>query len=356
MDRSDVPRESSRNFDAIDAVAPLRISFVGGGTDFPHWYLEHGGAVVSATIDHVVRVRVTPRADRVVEVRSLDLDQMVAYHLDDGPVYDGALDLVKAAVDHIGVDEGLTVELSSEAPPGSGLGGSSALVTAVVAALGMLGGRSMDARALARTAYEIERTDLRIAGGWQDQYAAAFGGCNLLEFSRSGVGVRPVADAARLADLGRGLLLCYTGHVRRNVGLIDRQIALHAEGREETLLGMKRLQEMAYAVRDAIERTDLPGLGALLHDAFLAKKQMNPHITEDTPIETMLEAARAAGAFGGKVCGAGGGGYLLVAAPPAAHPAIRSALETLHGQFAPFTFQASGVRATRAGVTWTPTA
>ena len=341
---------------SIEAVAPLRISFVGGGTDFPHWYEEHGGAVLSATLDHVVRVRITPRDDRVVEVRSLDLDQLVAYHLDAGPVYDGALDLVKAAIVDAGTDVGITVEIRSEAPPGSGLGGSSALVTAVVAGLAMLGGRELDADALAKAAYRIEREDLGISGGWQDQYAAAFGGCNLIEFTRSGVRVQPVADASRMDRLAEGLLLCYTGHVRRNVGLIDRQIALHREGREETLLGMKRLQEMAYAMRDVVERTDLPGLGALLHEAFLAKKQMNPHITEHTPIETMLEAARGAGAFGGKVCGAGGGGYLLLAAPPANHPAIRTALQRLDGQFAPFGFTMAGVRARRGDETWAPNA
>jgi D-glycero-alpha-D-manno-heptose-7-phosphate kinase len=341
---------------SIDAVAPLRISFVGGGTDFPHWYNEHGGAVVSATIDHVVRVRVTPRDDRVVEVRSLDLDQLVAYHLDEGPVYDGGLDLVKAAIADAGLDVGITVEIRSEAPPGSGLGGSSALVTAVVAGLAMLGGRSLGAETLARTAYRIERDDLGISGGWQDQYAAAYGGCNLIEFSRAGVRVESVADPARMEGLAGGLLLCYTGRVRRNVGLIDRQIALHREGREETLLGMKRLQEMAYAMRDAIERTDLLGLGALLHEAFVAKKQMNPHIAEHTPIEAMLEAARQAGAYGGKVCGAGGGGYLLVAASPERHPAIRVALERLEGQFAPFGFTSVGVRARRGTDTWAPRA
>ena len=339
----------------IEAVAPLRISFVGGGTDFPHWYEEHGGAVLSATIDHVVRVRVTERSDRVVAVRSLDLDRLVAYHLDEGPIYDGALDLVKAAIERAGVDVGVDVEIRSEAPPGSGLGGSSALVTAVVAALAMLGARTFTASALADTAYRIEREDLRIAGGWQDQYAAAFGGCNLLVFSRSGVRVEPVADRERLATLAAGLLLCYTGHVRRNVGLIDRQIALHAEGREETLLGMKRLQEMAYAMRDAVQRADLPAVGGLLHDAFVAKQQMNPYIAEDTPIESMLAAARDAGAYGGKVCGAGGGGYLLVAARPDAHPAIRAALEAMGGEFAPFSFAATGVRATRGAATWAPT-
>jgi len=339
---------------SIDAVAPLRISFVGGGTDFPHWYDEHGGAVVSATIDHVVRVRITPRTDRLVEVRSLDLDQLVAYHLDEGPVYDGGLDLVKAAIADADTDVGISVEIRSEAPPGSGLGGSSALVTAVVAGLAMLGGRDMDAEALAHTAYRIEREDLGISGGWQDQYAAAYGGCNLIEFSRVGVRVNPVMDATGMDGLARGLLLCYTGRVRRNVGLIDRQIALHREGREETLLGMKRLQEMAYAMRDAIVRADLAGLGALLHEAFVAKKQMNPHIAEHTPIETMLEAARVTGAYGGKVCGAGGGGYLLLAAPLDRHTAIRTELERLGGQFAPFGFTPAGVRVRRGNRTWAP--
>jgi D-glycero-alpha-D-manno-heptose-7-phosphate kinase len=337
----------------IEAAAPLRISFVGGGTDFPHWYEEHGGAVLSATIDHVVRVRITTRADRVVAVRSLDLDQLVAYHLDEGPVYDGALDLVKAAIAHAGLAVGVDVQIRSEAPPGSGLGGSSALVTAVVAALSMLAGRTLGASELARTAYRIERRDLGIAGGWQDQYAAAFGGCNLLVFSRAGVRIEPV-EADRLAALADGLLLCYTGHVRRNVGLIDRQIAFHAEGREETLLGMKRLQEMAYAMRDAVARADLAAVGGLLHDAFLAKQQMNPHIVEGTPIEAMLAAARDAGAYGGKVCGAGGGGYLLLAAPSSAHPAVRTALTGMGGEFAPFMFTSAGVRATRGDAMWAP--
>jgi D-glycero-alpha-D-manno-heptose-7-phosphate kinase len=341
--------------DPVEAVVPLRISFVGGGTDFPHWYEEHGGAVLSATIDHVVRARVTRRADRVVEVRSLDLDQLVAYHLDDGPVYDGALDLVKAAIAHAGIEHGVSVEIRSEAPPGSGLGGSSAVVTAVVAALAALGEREIGAEEMARTAYRIEREDLRIAGGWQDQYAAAFGGCNLLEFSTEGTRVVPVADPERLERLGAGLLLCYTGGVRRNVGLIDRQIALHREGREETLLGMKRLQEMAYAMRDVVERVDLPALGHLLHEAFVAKKQMNPHITEGTGIEAMLDAADAAGAWGGKVCGAGGGGYLLIAAPLERQAAVRRALTSLGGQFAPFAFTSHGVRVAGGDTVWTPT-
>jgi len=339
----------------IDAVAPLRISFVGGGTDFPHWYVEHVGVVLSATIDHFVRVRLTPRDDREVVVRSLDLDELVRYHLDERPVYDGVMDLAKAAIERAGVHTGLELQIRSEAPPGSGLGGSSALVTAVVAALAMLEGRSLTARQLVEVSYVIEREDLGISGGWQDQYAAAFGGINLFEFSAAGVAVTPVGIAAETRrTLERNLLLCYTGYVRRHVGLIDRQIAFAREGREDTRLGLKRLSEMAYEMRDALEDDDPESVGVMLRQAFEAKKLMNPHIAEHTPIEAMLGAAQAAGAAGGKICGAGGGGYLLIYAEPEVQPAVRRELEQLGGQMAPLRFHGEGVRAFRGEATWAP--
>jgi D-glycero-alpha-D-manno-heptose-7-phosphate kinase len=340
----------------IRAVAPLRISFVGGGTDFPHYFEEHGGAVLSATIDHHVRISIVPRDDRQVIVRSLDLGHLVEYHLDAGPVYDGVMDLAKAAIARVGVPGGLEMDIASDAPAGSGLGGSSALVTGVVAGLAMLGGRAFDAGELARTCYAIEREDLGISGGWQDQYAAAFGGFNLFEFSRLGVVVSPIRAAPEtLARLERHLMLCYTGFVRRNVGLIDTQIGLYREGREETILGMKQLQEIAYAMREAVEDGDVDELGAMLRDAFVAKRRMNPHIAEHTPIEAMLSMAHAAGASGGKICGAGGGGYLLLYCRPSAQRAVREELVRLGGQFTPFTFRTEGVRAFRGDEVWAPT-
>ncbi len=339
----------------IRAVAPLRISFVGGGTDFPHYFVEHGGAVLSATIDHSVRVSIAPRDDRQVIVRSLDLGHLVEYHLDEGPVYDGVMDLAKAAIERIGVTTGLEMDIRSDAPAGSGLGGSSALVTAVVGGLAMLDGRAFTAHELARLAYSIERDDLNISGGWQDQYAAAVGGFNLFEFSRNGVQVSPVRTRADvLARLQQNLLLCYTGFVRRNVGLIDTQIELYREGREDTILGMKQLQELAYTMRDAVEAGDVDELGASLGDAFRAKQRMNPHIAEHTPIEAMLSLAQAAGATGGKICGAGGGGYLLLYCRPAAQPLVTAELARLGAQFAPFALHPDGVRAERGDEVWTP--
>jgi D-glycero-alpha-D-manno-heptose-7-phosphate kinase len=340
----------------VHATSPLRISFVGGGTDFPHYYEEHGGAVLSATIDHRVRVTVRPRSDRQVTVRSLDLGHLVEYHLDEGPEYDGVMDLAKAAIDRFGVAGGIDVAIRSDAPAGSGLGGSSSLVVAMVAALAALGGIVMTADGLARLSYSIEREDVGISGGSQDQYAAAFGGFNLIEFGRgSPVRVTPVRlRPETLAALESKLLLCYTGSVRRHVGIIDRQIALWNEGREETRMGLKELHELAYVMRDAVEAGDADELGARLRDAFESKMRMNPAITEHTGVERMLELAREAGATGGKMCGAGGGGYLLLYCSPDAQSRVRARLAELGCQFAPFRFHPRGVRATRGTQVWAP--
>jgi len=342
---------------SVHSTAPLRISFVGGGTDFPHYYERHGGAVLSATIDRYAYATATPRTDREVRIRSLDLGHLVEYHLDEGPTYDGVMDLAKAAIERMGIDGGLEMAIRSDAPPGSGLGGSSALVTAVVGALAALLDRRLTPDGVARLSYAIERDDLGIAGGWQDQYAAAFGGFNLLEFASGNVTVTPVrCEGVALQRLRSHLLLCYTGTVRTDLGLIDTQIRLYREGREETMVGMKHLHEMAYDMRDAVETGDLDALGAMLHSAYENKKRMNPHIADGTSIEDLFEVAREAGAAGGKICGAGGGGYLLLACVPKRQPAVRTALEAHGGRFADFAFSATGVAARIGDRVWRPSA
>ena len=340
----------------VRASAPLRIRFVGGGTDFPHYYARSGGAVLSATIDMAAHVDVAVREDRQVRIRSLDLGHHVEFHLEHGPSYDGVMDLAKAAIARLGTETGIDVDSSSDAPPGSGLGGSSALVTACVAALAALADRRLTRDEVARLAYAIERDDLAIAGGWQDQYATAFGGFNLLEFSAEGVVVTPLglSDDA-VAELRAHLLLCYTGGVRTDLGLIDTQIRLYEEGREETIVGMKELHHMAFEMRDAVVAGDIRALGAMLREAYESKKRMNPHIVEGTPIERLLDLAQSAGALGGKVCGAGGGGCILVACEPSRQPGVREALEAQGGHLTDFAFRPEGVEAHLAGGrTWRP--
>jgi D-glycero-alpha-D-manno-heptose-7-phosphate kinase len=339
----------------ISAVAPLRISFVGGGTDFPHWYEVHGGAVLSATIDHYAIATLQPRGDDRIRIRSRDLNQIVQYHLDEAPPYDGVMDLPKAAIDRVGLDRGVDIDIRCDAPPGSGLGGSSAVVTAVVGALTAFQGLSTTCEELARVSYAIEREDLGIPGGWQDQYATAFGGFNLIGFAPERVTVAPVRTTPQvITTLQENLLLCYTGRVRTNLGLIDAQVRMYQEGREETIQGMKQLHTMAYEMRDAVESGDIEALGDMLHEAYESKKLMNPHIAEGTPIERLFDAATTAGATGGKICGAGGGGYLLLYCKPERQRAVRSELEALGGQFAPFRFTPAGVEARIGERVWRP--
>jgi D-glycero-alpha-D-manno-heptose-7-phosphate kinase len=339
----------------IRASAPLRISFVGGGTDFPHYFERHGGAVVSATIDHAAHVRIVQRTDRQVRIHSLDLGHLLAYHLERGPVYDGVMDLPKAAIERLGVPTGVDVDIASDAPPGSGLGGSSALVTACVGALAMLLDRAMTPREVAEISYAIEREDLGIAGGWQDQYASAFGGFNLFEFDTDGVSVHPLdVSPDVVAELRSHLMLCYTGNVRTDLGLIDTQIRMFHDGREDTIVGMKQLKEMAFDVRHEIEAGHVDRLGPMLREAFESKKLMNPQIADGTEIENLLSVARGEGASGGKICGAGGGGYLLLACAPERQGNVRAALERLGGQFADFAFRTHGVQARSGDRVWRP--
>jgi D-glycero-alpha-D-manno-heptose-7-phosphate kinase len=219
----------------------------------------------------------------------------------------------------------------------------------------MLTDRPMSRRRVAELAYAIEREDLGVAGGWQDQYAAAFGGFNLLEFADDGVTVSPLElSLEAIAELRSHLLLCYTGHVRTDLGLIAAQIRMYEEGREDTIVGMKQLHAMAYEMRHEIEAGNLDRLGALLREAFESKKLMNPHISEGTTIDQLLAVARDAGAAGGKICGAGGGGYLLLACEPERQAAVREALEGVGGQFAAFAFRSHGVEARWGERVWRP--
>src|ERR1043166_7041810 len=173
----------------IRAKAPLRISFVGGGTDLPLYYERYGGAGLSNTINRYAYVTLYPREDRDVTIRSLDLSYLARYELDKGPEYDGMLDLAKAAVQRIGVTCGINIDVRSDAPAGSGLGGSSALTAAVLGAVAALTGTRLSPYELAELNYTVERVDLKIVGGKQDQYATTFGGFNLIEFEKDRVTV-----------------------------------------------------------------------------------------------------------------------------------------------------------------------
>ncbi len=311
----------------VRACAPLRVSFAGGGTDVPPYPASHGGAVLSATIARCATAHVRARADRDYHVESLDLMARAAFAHDE-LVFDGHLDLVKAVLRDLAPRRGLDLTLATDAPPGSGLGSSSALVVAMLAAVGAASGRTWSPAELAWRAYQVERVDLKIEGGMQDQYAAAFGGLNFIEFhGDEDVTVRPLAVAPQVVEeLERSLLLAWSGRGRTDGGILRRQVDGVLGGSAQSMDSLAAIKALAEAMRDALLRGDLAAFAEGLHQGWRQKRRLASGIA--TPrLDELYAVARQAGAAGGKVPGAGGGGFLLFAAPPGRRARVAAALE-----------------------------
>jgi len=332
----------------IRAKAPVRISFAGGGTDVSPFPESEGGVVLSATIDRFVYASLCPHTLGMVSVESVDYGLSLALSNEGGFELDGNLDLVKAAIRRVwrGEEPGYSLVLSSATPPGSGLGSSSAVVVALVAALNEYHDMGMSRYDIARAAAEIEREDLAIEGGLQDHYAAAFGGFNFIEFSDEVI-VNPLripSDA--IAELEMSLILCYTGLSRRSDGIISDQTARLRAEVPDTLQGLRTQKELAVAMKKALLRGELDEFGWLLGQAWEAKKKMSPKISNDF-IDEVYDVAMRAGARGGKVTGAGGGGYILFYADFDLRHKVTAELQKMGVSAAEFAFVREGVRTWR---------
>lgn len=326
--------------------APLRISFAGGGTDVPPYPQERGGVVLSTTIDKYAYATLIPRQDKEMRIQSLDYDIMAKYELDEKLVYDGKLDLVKAVIRNMNTDNSQGVELfiHSDAPPGSGLGSSSTMVVALIGAFKHWLRRPMTDYEMAELAYHIEREDLGIKGGMQDQYAATFGGFNFIEFFGSTTVVNPLRIRPDiLNELQYLLLLCYTGKRRLSAQILDTQINAYVQKREEVVRALDELKAITIDMKNALLQGRLNSFGDLLHHAWENKKKLASQIT-NPQIDEMYEVARKHGALGGKILGAGGGGYLLVFCQFDKKHIIAEQLEKLGGQVVEFAFEYQGLQ------------
>lgn len=331
----------------IRARAPLRISFAGGGTDVPPYPEMEGGCVLSATIARHAYGTLRVRPDPQITIHSVDYGLSVTYENDRALTYDGKLDLVKAAIAKLRGEDGRGLELflHSEAPPGSGLGASSALTVVLVGLLKELRGLPLSHHAVARLACAIEREDLKIPGGFQDQYAAAFGGFNYIEFH----GDRTIVNPLRLSqdilnELQYSLLLVYTGTTRLSGGIIEDQVRRYQ--RAETLDVLREMKRLTVEMKDALLQRRFHRFGALLHEEWTAKRQLSPRISTEA-MDRLYQAALDAGALGGKVTGAGGGGYMLLSCPYDRKHDVRETLAALGGTPTDFTFDPHGLQTWR---------
>ena len=335
----------------IRARAPLRISFAGGGTDVPPFPAQEGGAVLSATINLYAFASLRPRLDRQVSVQSLDFGLSVEFGVDEPVLFDGDLDLPKAAVrrlldrDHAGFD----LFLHSGAPPGSGLGASSAMVVALVGVLQEKYRLTLTNYQIAETAYQIEREDLAIRGGLQDHYAATFGGFNFIEFGAEHVVVNPLRIRPDVVnELEHNLLLVYTGRTRLSDHIIDDQVSRYRAGEPEAVEGLRQQRTLAKQLKDALLRGRFDDFGCLLDEAWQAKRRLSPKVSTAF-IEEAYDVAKTNGALGGKVTGAGGGGYMIFYCRFDRRHLVAEALIKLGLVVSELTFDQSGLTTWRVG-------
>jgi D-glycero-alpha-D-manno-heptose-7-phosphate kinase len=332
------------------ARAPLRISFAGGGTDVAPFPAQEGGVVLNATINRYAYGTLRERLDDQIRIESHDLG--IATQFASGHDLDASdeLHLPRAAIRRLrsyrdGAERliGFDLFLHSSAPPGSGLGSSSAMMVTLVGLLQGFRGLPFTEHEVARLAHDIEREDLQLAGGKQDHYASAFGGFNFIEFGADEVVVNSLSISGdTLSELEYSLLLAYTGTTRASDNVIKDQTARHAAGAEETLAGLRAQKELAMAMKDSLLSGRLVEFGALLDDAWQQKKRLSPRIT--TPrIDEIYDEARKAGALGGKITGAGGGGYMLLYCRYDCRHRVAEAVERVGARVSTIAFEHSGL-------------
>jgi D-glycero-alpha-D-manno-heptose-7-phosphate kinase len=342
----------SERFTKIRARAPLRIGLAGGGTDISPYCDEFGGAVLNVTIDRFAFASCIPRADGLVVFEADDLGVCEDWTGNDaGPsqlrLHRGVYRRMMDAFNR-GEQIPLTMRTTVDAPAGSGLGSSSSLVVAMVDALREILSAPLGPYEVARLAYEIERVDLGLSGGRQDQYAAAFGGINYIEFLPGDrVVVNPLRARRNLfCELESSLVVCFSGQSRESANIIDQQTSVMKSANGPAMEALHQLKHDAEEMKRAFTEGDIDRMASVLKSSWEAKKATASAVS-NRRIDDLLELGLQNGALAGKVSGAGGGGFIFFFVHPENRFRLVSALNDADGH-------ATIVKFTEAGCeTWT---
>lgn len=300
--------------------APLRIGLAGGGTDVSPYSDLYGGAILNATVSLFAYANIETIPEKKILLHAMDKQEEQQYAWSyELPIY-GQLDLLKGVYNRIqkqyGMPEtGFKLSTFVDAPAGSGLGTSSTLVVAIVGAFVEMLRLPLGEYDIAHLAYEIERSDLQMIGGRQDQYAATFGGVNYMEFYGDNVVVNPLRIKQQyLFELENNLVLYYTATSRDSATIIEKQSQNVVSKQEKPIDAMHQLKRQAQLMKEALLKGRLHEIGEILDFGFQQKKQMAEGIS-NTLMDEIYEAAKKAGATGGKISGAGGGGFMTFYCP-----------------------------------------
>lgn len=338
------------------ARAPLRLGLAGGGTDVSPYSDIHGGCVLNATIDLYAQAIIAPRNDGKVCFKATDRREEVLLDAS------GVSDDVEPLRLHRGIHRRMvgqfnggrplscTLTTFADAPAGSGLGTSSTMVVAILQAYAEWMNLGLGEYELARLAFEIERLDLGLSGGKQDQYAAAFGGFNFIEFGFEG---RVLVNPLRIKEwvvneLEASTVLYYTGQSRESAAIIQKQIDNTHSANVKSIEAMHALKQDAILMKEAILKGELSAFADILGRSWAAKKQM-AHGISNAMIDSVYEKALDAGALSGKISGAGGGGFMMFFVPPEHRMRLIGCLSELDGQVMNFHFTPVGAQSWTLG-------
>ena len=323
--------------------APVRISFAGGGTDVEAYYRANGGMVISTSINKYFYSIINDSDDGATQIISSDYGTLFSIENADDLIWDGDLALPKAVLHHFGYDTGQNVFIACEVPPGTGLGSSSAATVSLIHAFAQSRGIEMERHEIADLACAIEIEKLRMPIGKQDQYASAFGGLNCITFEADGVEVERLKVAQDvLHAFERRLMLFYTGLSRKSTGILRAQNSAVAQADPAVIASLDAIKATAADMRIALETGDLDSVGALLHEHWERKKRLAAN--SNSFINDMYDLARREGASGGKLNGAGGGGFMMLFCDEARQPAVTAALQAHGLRRMHFRFDDAGVQ------------
>jgi D-glycero-alpha-D-manno-heptose-7-phosphate kinase len=333
--------------------APLRIGLAGGGTDVSPYSDEYGGAILNATVSLSANASIEPIAENTIILQALERKEEQHFELSSSVPINGTLDLHKGVYNRIRKDFGLPLtgfRLTSfvDAPAGSGLGTSSTLVVAILGAFVEMLKLPLGDYDIAHLAYQIEREDLQLAGGKQDQYAATFGGVNFMEFYEGDkVIVNPLRIKSHyLHELENNLVLYFTATSRESAAIIKEQVKNVNNKDGKSIEAMHQLKEQSKMMKEALLKGHLHEIGEILDFGFEQKRKMAHNISNNN-IEDIYNAAKTAGATGGKISGAGGGGFMIFYCPDNTRYAVINALSKFGGEIKNYTFTKYGLS------TWT---
>ena len=338
----------------IRSKAPLRLGFAGGGSDVSPYCDIYGGAVLNASINLSSFCTIESANDNTVTFEARDREEVLTAEAKESFEYDGLLDLHKGVYNRIvrqfngGKPIPVKITTYSDAPAGSGLGSSSTMVVSILSAFAELLHLPLGEYDVAHLAFEIERQDIGLRGGAQDQYAATFGGVNFMEFlDHNRVIVNPLrVKRWILSELEASTVLYYTGVSRSSDKIIAEQIKNYKSKDTDSFEAVHQLKLNARAMKEALLRGNIRQFGEILGQSWKTKQKL-ANLISNTAIEEVMDVARGAGAWAGKVSGAGGGGFIVFIVDPVERVRLVRALNQLSGDVVPFQFESQGATAWR---------